>query len=796
MLKPLNNMLAFRHAARQAWLVVWLLLLLGSIGIHPAHAQHAAPLLTVTPAFGGNYAPGAWLPFDVTIQNDGPAFNAVIAATPATSDTAPETPPARYTRTVQVAAGGQLETTLYAAMQQRSNAVIITVADATGHLAEQRVPVVPQPDTPMVGIVADQPLALDAAGMLVPLAAAELPEQAPVLRNFAVLLLADTSAAGLRPDQQRALVSWVWHGGHLVLGSEAAAEQTLPELPAALRPAAIGAAARLDMMPLADAIEVAALPVALAGVHLQPTPGASRVGASDTPLWVQRGLGAGRITQLAFDPAVPALATWGESAALWRHVLQPAVALRGSFGIERSIVHMQEKHATAVVGNLPTFNLPPVRVLWLALIFYPLVLVPGLLLLLRHYGRLVWAWLVLPGVGLLLAVVLGAFAVVLRPDGRATSHIVLIEQIYGDVAHMRAFVGLLAPQDDTFWVDIPSEALVRPLRPRDTLFPTSAIDKMSGVGGAMPQQEGTFPFNVAGGQLQGFMLEQTTTLDSPAAQIAVEDTGITVHVQNPTALHLRDVVVSYGEQLAVIGDLAPDQQRTVAWPYAADSQPMPPPLGMSLSSLIYGHQPDSMSEHLTERQRSKREVLIAAAMQRGTSLADPGPWLLAWLDEPPAPAALSIRPAGAAMQQTTLLLVRPTLSGSGSIRLPPGWLRPELAVSGQGSCFDGPLPGISARNPPIVIPLRLPPDLATLQATTLSLELDSQSRWPTTGVTTELYNWQQATWDVFAYDGPGPVDISEPAPYVQNGALRLRLGGSIDEAQCLFVQAIIGGQVP
>jgi hypothetical protein len=787
-----------RSCAPAFWLiglVGWLLL--GSMSMGRAHAQYAALLLTVTPAFEGNYAPGAWLSLEVTLQNDGPAFEALLAATPVSPGATRAEPPVRYTRTVQVPAEGQLEASLYVAMEQRSDEVLVTVEDAAGMLAEQRVPVVPHADIPLIGVVADRALVLDVPGQPVSLTARDLPDQAPVLRNFAVLVVADVPAAGLNSAQQHALASWIWHGGHLVLGSEAAIAQTLPDVPALWHPATPGDAVTLDMLSLMDVSDPAAdPPPALSGVLLNPAPGTTRVGAPDAPLWVQRSLGAGGITQLAFDPAARALVSWDGASDLWKQLLRSEVALRSTFGIERTVAHAQEKHATAVVGNLPPTNLPPIRVLWLVLLLYPLVLVPGVLLLLRRYDRLVWAWLALPGMGVLLAALIAGLAWALRSDGRAVSQITLIEQIYGDVVHMRSFVGLLAPQDDTFWLDIPEEARVRPLRSRDTLFPTSAVAQVMGVRGDVPQQGGTFPVTVTDGQLQGMTLEQTTVLAGPEAEIAVDDTGMVVHVHNPTALHVHDVVVAYGEQLVFVGDLAAGQQRTVAWPYAADGLPIPPASGTSLGLLLFDSERDGALSHLTEREQSRREVLMTAAVQRGTVLADPGPWLLAWLEEPPAQAALSIRPAGPAMQQTTLFVGRPALSGSGHIRLPPGWLRTDVAGSGQVVCFDGALPGVPSRNPPVVISMRLPAELAALRATMLRLELDSERRWPTTGVVSELYNWQQMRWDAFAYDGPGVVDIPNPAPYVQNGELRLRLGGSIDEARCVVAQAMIGGQIP
>ncbi len=771
-------------------LTLALVALLLTLLVAPGRAQEAPLELAVTPAFEGNYAPDRWLPLSIVLRNAGPPARVLVAA-------ALPGARARNTAEVDLASGAEARLTLYAAMDRQARELLITAERDGQVLVEQRVAVRPREGERLLGIVAPQPLQLRlprreelAALPFLPLAMPPeaLPDRPAGLSSLTLQLLGELPAEGLGPAQQGALLAWVRSGGHLVVGGGPGAQTMLASLPPELRLAEAGSSADLDPAPL-GAFAGGPPPDGLQGVILRPTLGAVASGPAAAPLWLQRAVGGGQVTQLAFDPGLPALQAWQGAPAFWNRLLQP-VRIYATAGGDTSADGLQARILSGALGNLPAINLPNTGPLFALLALYTVVIGPGLALALNRLDRQALGWVVLPAVALGVGAIAAGMAIAGRPDQRIVSQITLIEQLDANNARARTALGILTPRDERFAVTAGANLVARPITPGSAPF--GSID---GAGGDLAQESGDLSLDVQRWELQGVQAEALVPLAALDATLTIGDGTIDVMVRNTTGQPLTDVAVVYAGSVVRLGDLAPEALAQASWPPAIAPGAPRPAAAAPLSALVLG---DVLAVGLEpgtapERRNLIREALINAAVAPYPDGAPPGPVVLAWTGA--SPLSLAVDAPGAANQQVGLVISQPRIVGGGAAFIPAGWMLPR-AEDGRGTCRGEPGRGLIAAPAPLTLTLALPAELAGFQAQAATIDLQSDRPWPSAGVTTELYRWQDAQWVALSFDGPGAITLSDAAPYVQAGRLRIRLGGRIAEAGCVFADASLRGTLP
>jgi hypothetical protein len=753
-------------------------------------AQGGPVEMEVTPLFGGNYARGKWLPLSIVLRNNGPATEVLVAAGIPNSSL-------RSTLTLTLAGDAEQRVLLYAAMDDQSRELRVSLQQGATVLDEQRLEVRPRSGERMLALVAERPLQLQLPLRqelfelpFLPLnqPLAELPDQLAGLSSLTLIFFNDSDTSALTPAQRNALSTWVSAGGHLILGGGPGAARSLAGLPPHLSAAALGPERTLDTSFLGNYAE-APPPAQLSGVTLQPITGTLTFGPNDAPLWAQRDFGYGRITQLAFDPS--ALGSWPGGPQLWDRLLVPPLIIRLPNRVEFSPDYAREQLASVAVLNLPTVNLPNSTPLFLLLALYTILIGPGVALLLRRFDRQALGWLVLPALALVTALLALGIAMSLRADERVVSSVTLLEQVTDEVARARTFSGMVSPRAELVALSTPATTLVRPLRALSGTF-----GALSGVSGDIAQQQEQFPVPIVPWQLQGALGDSVIDFPTLDVQLTFGQAAIQAVVRNTTGRSLRDVVILYGEQLVRIGDMAPGEQAVKTWPPAA-APGDGPAIGTAASTLILADEREAnlgVGGRLT-REFLTRQQLIDAAVSRGNLEPAEGPLAFAFLDSTPLP--LDFVADGAARNSTTLLITRPRIRGSGAVAIPPGWLRPsQRAVDAPASCNANDGRGIDAARPPFTATLSLPPEMAAFQPNEIVLRLESSETWPNAGVVTEIYNWDAQRWDNVDYDGPGDLPLLNGAPYMRAGTLQIRLDGRIREADCLYISARMTGILP
>ncbi len=781
------------NRVRAASLVVLLAFVFAAaVAATPISAQ-AGLTLAATPAFDGNYMPGTWLPVEVRLSNAGPPIAGRVAA---------KLPNVafRQIQPIDLDTGAEKQITLYVAMEQPVDRIQLTVERDGVVLAEQALAVRPRANERMLGILSGQSLQLAlprrqdlSAWPFNPftLSVEKFPSRVAGLSSLGLLLISDVPTEQLSQAQRDALLGWVSAGGHLFIGGGPSALRTLAGLPPQLQPATLGAALQVADAPLA-ALVGAPGPGPLPGVQLTPTDGAESVALlkADAPLaWVTHSVGSGSVTQLAFDPGLPALAGWAAAPQFWDRLLTPALLISTPFGMQPSLDGLQESILAGALTTLPPVNLPPVDLIFGILALYTVLAGPGLALLLRRFDRQAWAWLAVPALVLGVGALTFGLAVALRSDQRLISQISLVEMLGPGQARARTFIGAMTPQTQRLVADIAPEALVRPVRETNGQY-----GAVSGASGDLAQASPSIDLNVQAWKLQGLVAEQQVALEPISAQITNGAAGLQVEVFNQSALPLHAVAAAYGERVVHLGEVAPGQRVSAPWPGALTSEV---PHNAAISYLVLqaeleaGRRPGQAPD----RRVLAREALINAAITRGSG-TDEGPLVFAWLER--SPLSFALREVGPALQQTSLLVLRPSFSGSGQITLPNGWLRPQLTAEGRSPCFgrSNAGAGIATTITPLTVTMQLPPGMGQLRAEELTLTLDSSGPWPNAGVTTSLYDWTKPGWVEQAFDGPGNLHVAAPAAYLRDGRLLLGLDGPLSQAACLYASASLRGVLP
>lgn len=753
----------------------------------PARAQ-AGLELTAVPAFEGNYLPGAWLPIQVRLKNSGPARAVVVAAAIANTSF-------RNTVPVDLPAGAEKQIALYAAMEQEARSLRVTVEGDGAVLAEQELEVRPRAGERLLGLVSSGDLRLSLPRRqelnalpftVVRLSLAELPDTVAGLSSLSLLMLSDAPTEELSPAQRQALLGWVSAGGHLVLGGGPTAARTLAGLPPRLQPATLGGSVQAPDASLA-ALAGAPGPGTLPGVALTPAPDARAAIERDPPAWVQRPLGVGMVTQLAFDPGAPELVAWEAAPRFWDQLLRSPILASSPLGAVPGIDPFQEGILTGALSATPTVNLPPDGLIFGLLAIYAALVGPGLALLLRRFDAQALMWLAAPALALVTGLAVFGLAFALRPDQRVVHQLSLVEVIGDDQARARTVTGVLAPRQQTFAAALDAGGLARPVRPA-----AGQYGGVSGVSGDLAQEGATLAFDAAPWQLQGLLVERQVTLPGVTARLTLKDGQLAVEIDNPGPEVLRDAVAAYGEYLVRFGDVAPGTRAIQVWPATAAPGAR---RGAAISYLALRDELEAgrAPGQAPDRAVLVREALINAATTRGAA-SDEGPVALAWLDRSPLPVRVDA--PGAAWRETTLLALRPIFEGSGAVALPPGWMRPDLAAGGQIACTGEQGAGIAVTADPFTVLLRLPPGMGRLRAEELTLTMDSAGRWPNAGLTTVLFDWTARRWVEQDFDGPGDLRVANPAAYLRDGQLLVRFYGRIAEARCLYIDATLRGVLP
>lgn len=730
-----------------------LLAIVGCVAVslaRPMIARAEDVLEVVAVGWDSTVVPGTWSPIRVKVTGGSASADArVEVELSGLSQTGPQATPVAYpvgtyAEDLALPAGVTKEVTLWVPVDGNAKGMVrLSVAGHT--LAEKSIGLATgrTPAWPLIGVLADSPaisrsvgqIELPYQGLPLPpsvarIAPTDLPSQGDRLAALSALVVQGNAATTLTDEQRHALRDWVAAGGHLVLLGGPDLARAAAILPADAPRVTVAGSDTADLAPLARWAGISPVP-ALSGpvARFQVSAGASLVGPADQSLAWRVGLGRGTVTLLAADPSLEPLASWSGTPSLLRKVLEPALPDATQNEKLQALAQQRENplQIESAVEALPPGVYPDWRIVAAILAGFAVLAGPLLALAMGRLDRRGWVWLVVPGLGLLLAG--GLYGVGVAWSGRdVLENVVSAVTIQpGGPARQELVAGFYAPTHPALTVSAPADAAIRVSAP--------GIGLVYGPYG--PQQPPTTesPFVVVGGRDTRVELRTgqwgmrsvalSRSLDGAAvgqvtAHLGLDGGLIEGTVRNDTPYFLEDAAIAIDQSLVRIGNLAPGQSAPVVFDPASAQSSTPRGNGPSLSTQLFGRTPEQAPDGGGTTPTPAPAVLVgrvAVASSQYVAVAPPF--------YPSGPPALVVPPDPEVQRRVRLmdavLNARQQAAfrfGPGPAALPPTFFAftrapvgPDLPRAG-----DHPFRELTFIQQPLVLefapgPFRVPPEL-------------------------------------------------------------------------------------
>jgi len=485
----------------------------------------------------------------------------------------------------------------------------------------------------VVGIVAEKPdgiireLNLGAgsnglAPAIVSLGVADLPDRLEAWGTLDRLIWQDVDSSSLTPQQLAALRGWIAGGGRLIVVGGSAGIGTLSGFPDDLLP--FRPSATIDIAPAtitslvgpppAGASDVPAFAGTLTGGQALSTSG-------DRAIAADLDYGSGSVTVIGFDPTASWLAASHDVDTLWRRFL-PQRTTGGP------VVTSDDSQIVSAVSQLASLALPPIGGLILLLGGYILLIGPLNYLVLKRLDRRELAWLTMPALIVVFAVVAYVFGTTLRGTDVIVNEVAVVRGAPGATeGSAQVYVGVYSPSRTSYDLQFPGSALLA--APLSGEFAGNGDPTALDLVQADPA--------LVRGLAVGFSSQRTVRADAPAtvplvhASLAFKDGLISGTITNASKVTLEHVAVVLGSSVVVVGDMAAGAVQSVSLHPSGNQQFQP------LSDQIFGPAFSGDSSGISEdslRVRVRHAVVdqLTFNPQFGSAgpLTSSGPVILAW----------------------------------------------------------------------------------------------------------------------------------------------------------------------
>src|SRR5579875_2871337 len=537
--------------------------------------------LSLDMGFDGYYRVGYWTPVRVTMENSGASFVGTLAlntfsARSATNQGMPILSPWSFSQPVTLPHHARKTITLtvptYMGSTYHPFGVVANLLDRHGRTVatQEASPEYAGVTDILVGVLSDNGTGFNALGYLAlpnqstsilvaTLAKNTFPTSTTVLSAFDVIILDNFATATLSTEQIRTLQAWVNQGGALLEVGGANWQRTLAPLPAELE-------SKSGADPMVKDTMQEALVASTASVTKQGSgPGGMVIASSGSvPLMVQARDGQGTICYLAFDPTLPAFASWPANTVFWQSMLLRTVGDRAL--LARTATFSSGPGDVFARGGVlaalqPAVLFSPLLAGLLLLLYIVLLVVTGVVIV-RRLKRPQWRWrLVLAAIivfslcsyTLLVyqhrsALQDNTFSIVqLSPDGPNTSE-----------AHSVTYHGVFVPDSGDFQARLPPTTMVLPMS--YPLTPTSNVFSEEDPHVTITAAANDVNVEVPGAEswsFHTFVSEQDVTLSGGVqARLSLQNNRVVGSVSNALGTDLNDAYILLPHSFVALGDLA------------------------------------------------------------------------------------------------------------------------------------------------------------------------------------------------------------------------------------------------
>lgn len=779
-------------------------------------AADSGVLAAATPAYGGVYRPGSWLPVRVDLENNGVDRSVEVRVGLREG--------VQYAAQLDLPNGGRKSVTVYVYLSGASRRLALRVIGGAEELISQSLDLHPTGGRArVVGLVSGgAPLPLpprlpDGSPLTgVPLAPTELPEHPLGLSTFDTLVLEDVATADLSQGQLAAIEQWVLRGGQLLLGGGLGLERSLAGLPSPMRPASVSTVDSVPVMSLLGSADEGAPDLPLA--RLAPQPGldgrapytvpVAGLGGDESSLLLEQNYGRGAVSLFALPLAHPSLLGWAGRDQLWADLLRLPALLPNGFAPDGvSSDGLVEGNLASTLTGLPALEFPPMLALGALLAAYILIVGPGVYLLLRRLDRQALGWVVVPLVTLIFAGLAYGLGYAQRGGDVVVNQVTLVEDLNSaGRSRVRSFAGLFSPSHMSYNLnaaDITESGMPLLLRPISLQGVWDPGVGGSSAGGVFVQEGAAgsqaLAFEVAQWSMRAVATDVIGNYAGVESRVTLEGKTLRGEVTNRSDRTLVDVSLVQGDKVLRLGDIPPGESRSGELVRRSNAGTGPFGGGTPLSYVIYGEEMDRSSRNggqplPTEIQLRLR--LLDALFSYGPTPRDGQPMLIAWSRD----HALDLSPAGQKVERQHLALItaQPRVElADAAVDLPQGWLAPRIDGGQNNICFGSLGIGVTVGPQPVVMQLILPRDLYGLRVNELALITGTDGAWLSENVI-ELYDWSSGEWVQQPVQGK-PLVIPEPERFLGgHGRIQVRVSSTLAQPSfgCVYVDATLKGSMP
>ncbi|MFC7443226.1 DUF7408 domain-containing protein [Laceyella putida] len=675
---------------------------------------------------------GEFVPIKVKVSNRGPAVSGEVTLEPSEAALrSPEVAVAPIPRTkVELSAGVTKAFTMVAPGNLARSDTNIVLRSGQKVLAS--IPFTGQrlgDKTVTIGVLTDEAQTVTEWGKLLgkgiqgknmrfyPLEGSTFPEQWAEWSGLNLIIVHQLHKETLTPAQGKVLQQWVANGGTLILndGGPASSLAALdPVLPVTVGAGVQKVQAGDGLARYGPAVEQ---PIAVKESTLKPD-GQLIAQSGSLPLLAKKEVGSGQVVYAGMDLLAPELSAWTAGTSLWtgewaardwdqRLLDLKSTGFGNAWGVKQALKQMPQLQLARVSQLL----------VWFAL--YLILVGPVIIYVLRKRGKVEWAWLILPAVGLVMTGALYLYGIQVRGHAVLVHHLGFVTPDAAGHAHVKGASALLSQERNDYEVKAKgNDGFIWP--ETEPAFGTQEKEKSYLSSG--PVNQILFD-NVSQWSTRDWTFDQVVSLGGNLTGHVVYKKGAWEgEVTNHTRYPLKRVAVMIGSRVHRVGDLKPDESRQFR-------VPVPHSLARGfINGQPFGYQEKDREYHMLMSYgdffSTKAEALD----------------VIGWLEEP----LVKVEVSGHATSEASLYLV------DGAMRLEPDeqgvWQAPAGVVPGRvvrasEPVFEEPNGGIHAvnNNAEVEVEYALPKDLA--QVDQLSIKGTAPA---------QVYDWQANQWKPLA----------------------------------------------
>lgn len=768
--------------------------------------------MSVKVGYQGVYKTQQWMPVGIDVKNSGADLEGTVQLESVFTSQPGLPSPATYEIPLSLASGASKHLRSYAMVNPAAGLSLTVRVVQNGRVLASQTTTGGTNAGTLIGVLSDDPSAFDdfaavhpggATAHVVHLQAEDLADSAIVLRGFDLIAIDDYPTDTLTAGQRAALDDYVRNGGSLLLGTGASWRKTLAGIPADLKP----------LQPTTTTT-IAAVTALGGASKIEVATGAASVGTAwlsdgSQPLLIETQVGAGLLTEAAFDWNQPAVARSTELKPILRQVMvrdlmgaaagqNVSLGIGGGggfaqpFGTSGTSVSERSNALSSVLGDIPALDLPSLQLTGLLVLLYVLLVGPINYVVLGAMHRRALSWVTIPLIAVLVAG--GAYGLGVGLKGRSvqSNQVAVVHVAPGaDRAYQEIYTGIMAPTRGDYQITLTGEKLfISPLSANGNFGGSNAPTRIS------PASNGVTLQGVTAFSLRGFATENLTTAPKLTGHLQLVNGQFTGRVENQSSITFDDALVLAGDTYVKLGRLAPGAGVSVQLPVKASN----PFGGAPLYTRIYPNNtfgPGPSNPTPADREGQARTQVLSLLQPglgfKGTASTAIQPLLVAWTHrslqditvngtqprgttETAVSLALPIEQVGSGSLPAGIVVGRIVdLTGEAQQAGPPGLFTlqngsvsyeftPTLAAGTHLSAAS-----LNSSNPfgPKVIPAP-------------GIGAPSVSSTPAGSGTSSavVWDWSRSTWTAVAYQDNGTTALPDAAINPISGAVRLRITGA------------------